>query len=968
MSNIPPSQSPLSRPPPSSPNSRPIAPYGPHNPQTRPPMPGVSPSPPLPAGYRPPGFRPGNLQNPSGRPLSYPNQTAMGPNYQVMSANSTSPPPVENPESPSQRSQTPPSTSHKPKRLYPKEITEVYTESNAYGNQYQPFTPAVAPGGIGQQIQPPAIDQNAYQQSQFFTPAGDQNYQAAAPSMAPTQYSQQYPQQYPQQYTQHPSMNASMGGLTNQLNNMNLGGHSQAQLITVNLIGTLPNVADLDAPPPPINLPPNSSVTQSDKANCEPSYKRCTVNCVPTNASLLSKSRLPFGLIITPYRSLKEGDEPVPVITDTVIARCRRCRTYINPFVTFAEGGQKWRCNLCFLLNEVPSQFDWDIQTSQQANRWKRAELNHAVVEYVRPPQPPVYLFVIDVSFPAIQSGAVATAARTILESLDRIPNEENRTKIGVITVDTSLHFYSLNSNSSEPQMLVVSDLEDVFLPQPDDLLVNLTEARPVIESLLSRLGDMFKDTHTVGNALGSAMLAGFKLISPIGGKIIVLQSSLPNIGPGQLKAREDSKALGTPKESALLQSAEPFYKKFAVDCSRSQVSVDMFLLGSQYSDVATLSRSEDALKFAHEFAEFLASPIALEAVMRVRASKGLRMTSFYGNFFVRQTDLLALPSVSRDHSYAIEVSIEENIATPTVCFQTALLHTTCFGERRIRVLTLSLPVTNSITELYSSADQIAISTLLANKAVERSLSSKLEDARDALTNKMIDILGVYKSSITGSQGASPQLQISDNMKLLPLLALGLLKHVGLRASSQIPTDLRAYAMCLLTTMPSQLLIPYLHPRFYSLHNMPIDVGTYGPDGIIMPPPLNLSSEKLERHGAYLLEDGQNIFIWLGRQVVPQLCMDLLNVRSYEEVRSGKVTLLQLDNSFSQQVNAIIGKTRESRRGVYYPHLYIVKEDGGDPSLRLWFLSHIIEDRTDTVMSYQQWLGHLKDKINSGSF
>lgn len=63
--------------------------------------------------------------------------------------------------------------------------------------------------------------------------------------------------------------------------------------------------------------------------------------------------------------------------------------------------------------------------------------------------------------------------------------------------------------------------------------------------------------------------------------------------------------------------------------------------------------------------------------------------------------------------------------------------------------------------------------------AVERSLSSKLEDARDALTNKMIDILGVYKSTLTSSQsGASPQLQICDNLKLLPLLSLGLLKHV----------------------------------------------------------------------------------------------------------------------------------------------------------------------------------------------
>ncbi|CAG8673381.1 14942_t:CDS:2, partial [Acaulospora colombiana] len=321
--------------------------------------------------------------------------------------------------------------------------------------------------------------------------------------------------------------------------------------------------------------------------------------------------------------------------------------------------------------------------------------------------------------------------------------------------------------------------------------------------------------------------------------------------------------------------------------------------------------RSEDALKFAHEFAEFLASPIALEAVIR------LRMNSFYGNFFIRQTDLLALPNVPRDHAYTVEVSIEENITTPTVCFQTALLHTTCFGERRIRVLTLALPVTNNLNELFASADQIILINIGSYlEATERSLSSKLEDARDALTNKMVDILGAYKSAVIGNQaGASPHLQICNNLKLLPLLSLGLLKHVG----------------------------------------------SYGPEGIIMPQPLNLSSEKLERNGAYLLEDGQNIFIWLGRQVSPQLCADLLNVHSYEEVRSGKATLPQLDNPFSQRVNVIIGKTRESRRGVYYPHLYIVKEDG-DQSLRLWFMSHIIEDRTDTVMSYHQWLAHLKDK------
>jgi len=56
-------------------------------------------------------------------------------------------------------------------------------------------------------------------------------------------------------------------------------------------------------------------------------------------------------------------------------------------------------------------------------------------------------------------------------------------------------------------------------------------------------------------------------------------------------------------------------------------------------------------------------------------------MAQFHGNFFVRSTDLLSLPVVPMDQSYAIEVQIEENIVTPFVVFQTAVLHTTCDGR-----------------------------------------------------------------------------------------------------------------------------------------------------------------------------------------------------------------------------------------------------------------------------------------------
>lgn len=71
---------------------------------------------------------------------------------------------------------------------------------------------------------------------------------------------------------------------------------------------------------------------------------------------------------------------------------------------------------------------------------------------------------------------------------------------------------------------------------------------------------------------------------------------------------------------------------------------------------------------------------------------------------------------------------------------------------------------------------------------------------------------------------------------------------------------------------------------------MPRECGTIDDHGVVMPPPLPLTSERLERHGLHLLEDGQNIFLWVGRDAVPQLLMDVFEVQNLTEVRGGKVS------------------------------------------------------------------------------
>lgn len=115
-------------------------------------------------------------------------------------------------------------------------------------------------------------------------------------------------------------------------------------------------------------------------------------------------------------------------------------------------------------------------------------------------------------------------------------------------------------------------------------------------------------------------------------------------------------------------------------------------------------------------------------------------MSAFHGNFFVSSSDLLTMPAIPHDQSYSIEVEIEDNITTSHVVMQTAVLHTTSEGERRIRVITLALPTTTNISQLYASADEIAIATFLSSKAVERSISHKLEDARYPNSHSLLQV------------------------------------------------------------------------------------------------------------------------------------------------------------------------------------------------------------------------------------
>ncbi|XP_030360275.1 protein transport protein Sec24A isoform X2 [Strigops habroptila] len=715
------------------------------------------------------------------------------------------------------------------------------------------------------------------------------------------------------------------------------------------------------------------------KLNCNPELFRCTLTNIPQTQALLNKAKLPLGLLLHPFKDLSQ----LPVVTSSTIVRCRSCRTYINPFVSFLDQ-RRWKCNLCYRVNDVPEEFMYNPVTRVYGEPHKRPEVQNATIEFMapseymlRPPQPPVYLFVFDVSHNAIETGYLNTVCQTLLDNLDLLPGN-TRTKIGFITFDSTIHFYSLQEGLSQPQMLIVSDIEDVFIPMPENLLVNLNENKELIQDLLKALPQMFTKSLETHSALGPALQAAFKLMSPTGGRISVFQTQLPSVGMGALKAREEPNQRATAKDIHLTPSTD-FYKKLALDCSGQQVAVDLFLLSGQYSDLASLGcisrysagsvyyyqsyhhkhNPVQVEKLQKELKRYLTRKIGFEAVMRIRCTKGLSIHTFHGNFFVRSTDLLSLPNVNPDAGYAVQMSVEESLTDmQVVSFQSALLYTSSKGERRIRVHTMCLPVVTTLSDVYLGADVQAITGLLANMAVDRSVSATLSDARDALVNAVIDSLSAYRSAVLSIQ--QPGLTAPSSLRLFPLYVLALLKQKAFQTGTNTRLDERIFTMCQVKNQPLVYLMLMTHPSLYRVDNL-TDEGALNVNDrtIPQPPLLQLSVEKLSRDGAYLMDAGSVMFLWIGKNCGQSFISQVLGVPNYGSIPQNMTHLPELDTAESIRTIAFISWLREQRP--FFPILYIIKDDS---PLKSSFLQNMIEDRTESALSYYEFLLHIQQQVN----
>ncbi|XP_038554677.1 protein transport protein Sec24B isoform X3 [Micropterus salmoides] len=821
--------------------------------------------------------------------------------------------------------------------------------SNNMTNQAAPYSNYAYPS-----MQP------AYQQ-------GPASHTDSSPSHDP--YGQSSYQQCSQPFPNLSQLSAALGGLS---------GVPELELEALSPVNLLQERNLL--PPRPLEAPEPNLTPDLKKVNCSPQTFRCTLTSIPQTQALLNKARLPLGLLLHPFRDLQQ----LPVITSNTIVRCRSCRTYINPFVTFLDQ-RRWKCNLCYRVNDVPDEFMYNPVTRSYGEPHKRPEVQNPTVEFIassdymlRPPQPAAYLFVLDVSHNAVEAGYLKYFCELLLENLDKLPGD-TRTRVGFLTFDSTIHFYNLQEGLSQPQMLVVSDIDDIFIPSHDSLMVNLKESKELVNDLLTSLPGMFSQSMETHSALGPALQAAYKLMSPTGGRVTVFQTQLPTLGAGALQSREDPNQRSSTKGVQHLGPATDFYKKLALDCSGQQIGVDLFLLSSQYADLASLSciskysagsvfyypsfhyihNPAQLEKFQRDLERYLTRKIGFEAVMRIRCTKGLSIHTFHGNFFVRSTDLLSLANVNPDSAFAVQMSIEDSLADSSLaCFQAALLYTSSKGKRRIRVHTMCLPVVNQLSDVYAGADVQAITVLLANMAIDRSISSSLSDARDALVNAVVDLVSAYKSNVSNLQQAG--LVVPASMRLFPVYILSLLKQKALRTGTSTRLDERVFAMCEFKTQPLQQLMRMVHPDLYRLDNMS-EQGALHLNDTVVPQPhlLHLSAERVSRDGAFLMDCGNVFYLWIGKCCNEMFIRDVLGCPNYASIPTNMSHIPELETPLSERVRAFLDWLQDNR--AFSSIIHVVKDDA---SAKATFFQHLVEDKSESASSYYEFLQHIQQQMS----
>jgi len=224
-------------------------------------------------------------------------------------------------------------------------------------------------------------------------------------------------------------------------------------------------------------------------------------------------------------------------------------------------------------------------------------------------------------------------------------------------------------------------------------------------------------------------------------------------------------------------------------------------------------------------------------------------------------------------------------------------------------------------------------------------------------------ILLSYKKYCGTGGSSSGNLLLPESLKFLPAYVLSMLKHPTFRPGADVSPDLRMHLLSTLIRIPIPLLPILFYPRLYALHTLPNNISNSN----YLPPQIRLSRSSIDNQGAYLLDNGRKLILWIGKLINPEILDQVFQLPHLNGIDGSQLHLAPLDTYYSITIRNIIQTIRNEHPSVWQA-LTIIKQ--GEPTEVQQFISYLVEDKSminDAVAgaSYFDFLHYVNREVKN---
>ena len=412
--------------------------------------------------------------------------------------------------------------------------------------------------------------------------------------------------------------------------------------------------------------------------------------------------------------------------------------------------------------------------------------------------------------------------------------------RIGIFTFSgRQMQFYHMDAGSNNDLKILVTDADDPYCPLPEQqLLISLQS--PVLDLLIDRLPSVIvnplnvKDNYLDDSVLlnesmdgrgDSCPTAAIKAMQEglvkVGGRLYIMTSTHSTNGYGKVSGQRETPfsmygqadkefSMYCSPSVAKKDELSELYNTLAADCLLSNLCVNIFMCGVEtdsphFPETTLISESavrtggklffmtgsftleDNVNRLEQQLLHDIDSMAGCEVVIKVRTGVGIRVDSYIGpGSFSDLRGEIEMCGISKDTSMLFTFKYDSTLKDEDkVHFQLAVLYTTpFFKQRAIRIHNMALVASVKPSTIFRNTDIEAVTVTLMKQAVHRALHYPMaaddkNNPKTHLNKTVIDTLLKYRINCSANSPKG-QLILPESLKVLPIYALGMIKHYSL--------------------------------------------------------------------------------------------------------------------------------------------------------------------------------------------